>query len=122
MRACAALPCLSATEASHVGAAMMVSKLEQSCLKVGRIGTIWTEHLHSDMYTSCAGKPHLSFGIQNLTLVLLGAAVMLYMKKPIHVSRKETGGFSLGLPITGFKGQTFALQERVRPDVVCWTV
>ncbi|GAB4823691.1 hypothetical protein N2152v2_010737 [Parachlorella kessleri] len=63
------------------------------------------------------GKPHLSFGIQNLSLVLLGAAVMLYLKKPIHVSRKETGGFSLGLPITGFKGQTFALQERAQLDL-----
>lgn len=61
-----------------------------------------------------SGQPSVTLGIDNVPLMLVGAAVMLALKKPISVTRKETGGLSLDLPFGGDGGASYALQERVR--------
>lgn len=63
---------------------------------------------------ACSGQPSVTLGIDNVPLMLVGAAVMLALKKPISVTRKETGGLSLDLPFGGDGGASYALQERVR--------
>ena len=61
-----------------------------------------------------AGQPHVSLGIDNVPLMLSAAAVMLLLRKPVHLSHQRTGGLSFHVPFGGSSGPLpYSLQEMV---------
>lgn len=61
-----------------------------------------------------AGQPHVKLGIDNVPIMLAAAVLVLYLKKPLSVSRTEMGGFFLDLPVGGDGAPAYTLQQRVR--------
>ena len=63
------------------------------------------------------GQPHIEVGIHNAGVAACLVAVSLATNQPVHLKRKETGGFSVSLPIRFKDGSEVAHTAAARAEI-----